>query len=390
MVDVVNAAEADPIAAARSIADRVAELAAEGERTMQVSTELIQFFHDASLTRLLVPVELGGVGASLTEAFESIEAVSAADGSTGWTLMAGMTNLAVAAAFFGDDAVAEVFAAPTAFISGQIAPLGTCTAENGGMRVEGRFGFCSGADAANWIFGGFRELRNGEQVRHDTDLPVVMAALVPKEKVEFLGNWDTIGLRATGSYDYQIPEQWLPDAFTFSFFDAKPKRGGRLYDIGANGLTCVAHGAFACGAAKHILAELATVAHSKRRPGRRMLIDDDIFQFEFADATGKLNAARAGLLSTLGEMQRSAEAGAFELKQRALTRVATTHACKVASEIAQTAYRFAGSTGLRNGTTLQRCFRDIAAGEQHIFTDQGSYVDSAKVLLGRAGPNVFV
>lgn len=390
MVDIVSTAEASPVAAAHSIADRVAELAADAERTMRISPELIQFFHDSSLTRLLVPVELGGAGASLTEAFEAIETVCAADGSTGWTLMAGMTNLAVAGAFFGDDAVAEVFAEPTAFISGQIAPLGTCTAEDAGLRVQGRFGFCSGADAANWILGGFRRIENGQQLRHETGLPVVMAGLIPKGKVEFGGNWDTIGLRATGSYDYEIPEHWLPETFTFSFFDARPRRGGRLYDIGANGLTCVAHGAFACGASRHILAELVAVAERRRRPGRRTLIDDDNFQLEYAAAVANLNAARAGLLSALAQMQRSAEAGAFELKQRALARAATTHACTAAGEVARMAYGFAGSTGLRNGTTLQRCFRDILAGEQHIFTDRGSLIDSAKVLLGRAAANVFV
>lgn len=390
MMKVVDEAAPTGITAARSLVGRVAESASEAEEAMRVPPEIIECFHDASLPRLLVPVELGGGGAGLREAFEVLETVCEADGSTGWTLMAGMTNLAVTGAFFGDDAVSEVFADPNAFVAGQIAPLGTCSTENDGYRVTGRFGFCSGADAATWIFGGFRRTENGVGARHDTGLPVVIAGIIPKEKVEFLGNWNTIGLRATGSYDYEIPEQWLPESFTFSFFDAKPLRGGLLYDIGANGLTCVAHGAFACGVARHILDEIVAIAETKRRAGRSLLIDDDVFQLKYAGAVAKLHAAREGLLTAFGEMQRSAESGSFDLKHRALARIATTHACNVAGEVAQLAYGFSGSSGLRNGSVLQRCFRDIAAGEQHIFTDHGSLVDSAKVLLGRASPQIFV
>jgi hypothetical protein len=54
--------------------------------------------------------------------------------------------------------------------------------------------------------------------------------------------------------------------------------------------------------------------------------------------------------------------------------------------VAGVAFRFSGSTGLRNGSAIQRCYRDLSAGEQHVFTDQNSYRDAGRLLLG-VGPD---
>ena len=44
----------------------------------------------------------------------------------------------------------------------------------------------------------------------DGQLPLI-GFFVPMEKAIMKGNWDTMGLRGTGSFDYEIPEQ-LVDA----------------------------------------------------------------------------------------------------------------------------------------------------------------------------------
>src|SRR3569833_4166630 len=45
----------------------------------------------SGLLRLLMPRHLGGEGGAWQSAFDAIEAVARGDGSTGWTLMIGMT-----------------------------------------------------------------------------------------------------------------------------------------------------------------------------------------------------------------------------------------------------------------------------------------------------------
>jgi len=375
---------------ARGLRELIEERAAQAEANRTASPLVVAVFHEAKLARALTPRDLGGAEVDVATAFEIIETVSMADGASGWTLMAGMTTLAIAGAYLGDAAVKEIFAEDRAFTAGQIAPLGTCTAVEDGYHVEGRFGFCSGADSATFIFGGFRQQHDGEQVRLPSGLPRIVAAIVPKERVEFLGNWDTIGLRGTGSYDYRIPPQAVPESFTFSFFESEPLRGGPLYRIGPNGLTCIAHSAFALGVARRVLDEIAALAPLKRRAGRRTLADDDLFQNDYARAEAALYAARCGALDVLRELEDAAHRDAVDQSLRARARLATTYACNIATEVATTAYRYAGSAGLRNGSALQRGVRDLLAAEQHVFTDQLTYTDAAKVLLDRAPDTLYL
>ena len=55
---------------------------------------------------------------------------------------------------------------------------------------------------------------------------------------------------------------------------------------------------------------------------------------------------------------------------------------QVAQDVALFAYQWAGSHGLRNPSLVQRCFRDMFTGGQHIYVDRKSYEDVAKERLG--------
>jgi alkylation response protein AidB-like acyl-CoA dehydrogenase len=355
-----------------------------------LSQASVDALFDAGLFHVLVPECLGGAEADIRTAFEVIEEVSRIDGSTGWTLLAAGTTLGIAGAFFGDDAVASIFADPRALTAGQVAPLGIAVSEGDGYRVEGRFGFGSASHHANWMFGGFREQRDGQPVRLANGMPNVIAAVVPRTTVEFVGTWDVIGLQATGSLDYQIPAQHVTEGFTFPLFTAVPKRGGPLYRLGVNGLTCIAHAGFALGVAARALDEIATLSLTKRRIGRALLVDDPIFQHEYAKAVAELRGARAFVIDAFDAIEQAAEAGEVTLRLRAECRLATTTACNAAASITDMAYRHSGSVGLRRGSVIHRCFRDVAAGEQHVFTDQQTYRDTARVLLDQARPDTFL
>ena len=62
-------------------------------------------------------------------------------------------------------------------------------------------------------------------------------------------------------------------------------------------------------------------------------------------------------------------------------RQATTYATRVAADAARFAYTWAGTSALRNGSTLQRCFRDIHAGTQHIYVDNNTLTAYTQTLL---------
>ena len=388
----VTTAGGGVVRVARSLALLVEREAPRSEAQGAVTAETLAALHDADLFRLQVPAELGGAEADLLTALEVVEEVCRADGSAGWTLMAGMANMAIAGAFFGDEAVEKIFADPRSVIAGQIAPRGVAVAAGpAGYRVEGTFGFASGSTHANWFFAGFREVGDdGSAVRLETGLPSVVVGVFPRDAVELLGNWDVIGLVATASVDYQIPPHVLPTPFTFEFFRAEPQRGGALYRIGANGLTCVAHSGFALGVARRALDEIGAIARSKRRPGRPTLIDDPLFQYQYAQAEAALSGARSFVRSSLRDLEQAAFCDGLTMPLRARARLATSHACTTAAEVVAVAYRHSGSTGLKQGSVVNRCYRDIAAGEQHVFTDHNSVRDAGLVYLDNAPPSMWL
>lgn len=380
-----------PLETARELAPLLEEQAVANEEGVTLAAPVVEALNDRGLFHLLVPAAFGGGEATARTAFCVFEEVSRADGATGWSLMAGAIYLAVAAGYLPDEGALSLFAEPRPVAAGQVAPLGTATiTDNGagpGWTVEGRFGFASGGMHASWFYGGFRELgSDGEPVMLADGLPNIVVGVFPRRAVELLGNWDVIGLVGTGSIDYRIPAQTLDPAFSFPLFEPELRRGHPRLRMGLAGLTCIGHAAFATGVARRALDELVALAASKRRIGRATLIDDPVFQYRYAQAEAQLAAARALALSALDDLEAAAMAGAVTTETRTMARLAATHAAETAVEVAGAAFRFSGSTGLRNGSAIQRCYRDLNAGEQHVFTDFNSYRDAGRLLLG-VGPD---
>jgi alkylation response protein AidB-like acyl-CoA dehydrogenase len=67
---------------------------------------------------------------------------------------------------------------------------------------------------------------------------------------------------------------------------------------------------------------------------------------------------------------------------RADMRVAATYATEASREVVQWAHLAAGTTAIREGTRLERAFRDMYTGTQHVFISEKSYTDAARIYLG--------
>lgn len=373
----------------RALSPLVERCSEANEERGTLSPEVVDALHEAGAFRMLVPAALGGLELAAGEAYEVVEEASRADGATGWSLMAGAIYLAVAAAYLPEEGAAAVMAGPRSVAAGQVAPLGVATRADGGWSVEGRFSFASGGLHSTWFYGGFLEQRDGKTVMLENGLPSVIVGLFPAEAVEPLGNWDVVGLIGTGSIDYRVPPQVVADTFTFPLFGSLPRRGHPRLRMGLAGLTCIGHCAFATGVARRALDEVAELARSKRRLGRPTMVDDPLFQAAFARAEGVLAAARAFSLSAIEALEQAAVTDTVTLERRAMARLASSHTAEAALEVAGVAFRFSGSAGLRNGSALQRCYRDLSAGEQHVFTDSNSFRDAGRLLLG-VGPETLL
>ena len=371
------------LARAEGLRDVIEAEADRSESDATLSPVVVGALHESGLFGLMVPKELGGEEADLPTVIEVYEEVCRADGSTGWTLLANATTSAFAGAYTGAAAIDAMFdgtGVPVA--AGQFSPRGTAVRDGDAYVVSGRYSFGSGSAHAPWIGGGALELRDGEFVPSASGMPVIRAYFVPRERVEFLDNWDVMGLAGTGSYDYEVPEQRVDDAFTFDLVNAEARRGGPVYRLGVLGLTAAGHAAFALGVGRRGMEELTRIVQTKHRLGADPLRDQQLFRHDYAMHDAALRAARAFVFESFAAVQDVLEAGDDpSLVQRQRLRQATTYATRVATDAVRFAYTAAGTDALRP-SVLQRCFRDLHAATQHLVVDNNTLTETTRVLLG--------
>ncbi|MDH3705560.1 MAG: acyl-CoA dehydrogenase family protein [Acidimicrobiia bacterium] len=217
----------DPRQAARSLRSLIEAEAVEEADTM--TEPVVEALDQAGLFGLLVPTELGGLEADPVTIIDVCEELSYADGSVGWAFAQNTTVGAYLA--YVDRDVAAGFADQRAG-AGMFAPLGVARIEPGGFRISGSFGFGSGSGHATFV-GGSALVMDGDEVGPfgDDGSPPVVGFLVPIEGVELHGN----GLRGTGSYDFEVREQFVSDGATWRIFQpGKCDRvtGGAPYGLG--------------------------------------------------------------------------------------------------------------------------------------------------------------
>jgi alkylation response protein AidB-like acyl-CoA dehydrogenase len=380
-----------PLERARALAPSIEAGAARAEALRTLPPDTVRALADAGLFRFGLPRELGGEDADFRTAIEVWEEVTRADGSAGWTLMANGSGAAAAAAFLSDDAVAKIFGGDAAAtVGGQFAPRGVGAREGDGWRVSGSFSFGSGSGHARYVSAGFIPLENGAPRMLANGLPDMRVGFVPREQVEFTDNWTTLGLRGTGSFDYEVRGLLIPDGYHFGLFDREPRRGGPAYQavfrLNMMMMTAAGHAAWALGMGRRALDEARALATTRQRMGDPTPLAGRLtFQRGFIDAEAKLRAARLLVLDAFGAIQETSLRGQPETQeQRALVRAATVLATDAAREACDFVHARLGTVAIRVGSVVERCFRDMHTGSQHAFIGEKVAADAATVLLGTA------
>jgi alkylation response protein AidB-like acyl-CoA dehydrogenase len=212
----------------------------------------------------------------------------------------------------------------------------------------------------------------------------VLAFVVPRDTVELTGNWDVMGLRGTGSFDYTIPEQFVEEGRTFWLFDGEPRSGGGVYRLGVVGFAGIGHAGWALGVAQRALDEIQQILASGRaRIGGGELREDQVIQRTFSQQLLALRSARLLVHDTIGRMVRILDGGDPMTKAMQDELVsAVAYETNVCLEVVRWAYMTSGSAGLRNPSVLQRCYRDMSVGAAHLYVDPRCLDEMGKGLLG--------
>ena len=369
----------------RALGPMIDQAAAAREDATELAAEVVEAIDAAGLFAIMAPKELGGAEAHPDEVIDVISELSYWDGSAGWYGHAVMTGGAVGGAYLGPRAVAEVFRGNHfQRAAGQAAPTGTAERVEGGYRISGRYSFGSGTPHARWIVGGYMLQEGGAMALDAKGQPTMLIGLAPRDTVKFLGNWDVLGLRGTGSYDFEVTEQVLPEDFFFNAAAPVQQRGGALYRMGFMAIPCISHASFALGAARRMLDEWLAYARGKAR-GSGKASDLDTFRRDFATASADCQAADAYVRRTFSLLYDAASADRVTSEMQLHGQLATSHAFTMAKRVADAAFAACTTHAVRGGNAIQRCFRDIHAGSAHVLNSEQALIDAGAVLVGMEG-----
>jgi alkylation response protein AidB-like acyl-CoA dehydrogenase len=374
----------------RSISHLAAILQAEaeeGEKICRLTDKAVQAIREADLFHMLLPKDIGGPEASYLDALEAVEQVSWADGSSGWYVMVTNVICASIGSFLSDRGAKQIYGTnPRAMVAGQGVPRGQARPVDGGYMVKGPWGYGSTIYHADYTHCGCVVMVDGKPKLDDSGAPFALLTHIPISEIELTGNWDTLGLRASGSFDYKTkaPEVFVPEHMTYAFVGSPQQRGGNQYSVGIIGFTTFGHTGWALGVTRRALDEIAKLAPAKAGPFGA-LGDGAFFKQSYAEAESKFRAARAFVYQAWTDLCETLDRGKPATVERiALIRMAMRHLHNVGSEVTTFAYKAGGGVSLRP-SPLQRAYRDLHAGTQHVLLSDQIYQECARVPLGMTG-----
>ncbi|WP_245578146.1 flavin-dependent monooxygenase [Alicyclobacillus herbarius] len=174
----------------------------EADKNAHFSERIAEAIRDAQFHRLLKPKKYGGFSVDLSTYNEIIRTVSRHSVAAGW-LAYFYSMHEVWAAHLPPAGRDEVLGSD-GLLADVVAPVGRAERDGDGYRLYGRWNFCSGVLWADWVgLGCMAELPDGNGPEY-----CVMA--LPRKDFTIIHNWDTVGLRGSGSNGVSVDGAYVP------------------------------------------------------------------------------------------------------------------------------------------------------------------------------------
>ncbi len=176
--------------------------AAWSEENRRLHEESIEALADAGVFRMRIPARYGGYESDTRTLVDVATELGRGDGSTAWTASVYWIPTWMAC-MFPDQVQDEVFSTPDVRVCGTLSPSAMAIPASGGIVVNGKWGFVSGALHSHWqeivaiLVGG-----GGE--------PMPVVALVPMSDLQIIDEWYTSGMKGSGSVSTIAADLFVP------------------------------------------------------------------------------------------------------------------------------------------------------------------------------------
>jgi alkylation response protein AidB-like acyl-CoA dehydrogenase len=356
--------------------------AARAEDARRLPDASVHAMREAGLYAMSIPQALGGLELDPISTFRVLEEVARIDGATGWNLQLSV-GASTLGAWLPDEGAREVFG-PDTIMAGTLSPLQAVPAA-GGYRVTGHIPFISGCHNATWVLAPAQVASSDNAAANDA--PKLRLVFFPRTEAEIVDNWDTLGLRGTGSHDLAVHDIFIPTHRTASFVPRTAPAGtafaGPLYRF-TIWLAVAGLATPALGVAQAAIQDLLDLAAQKTPAYTGVPLRERVMaQSQLAQAQAQLGAARAYLHEALDEAWQAALAGeALTVAHRMKLQLAACHAAQEAADVVRLVHSIAGTSAIRRSHRFERYFRDVHTNTQHAFISPSRWESVGRWMYG--------
>lgn len=363
------------------------------EDNRRLHDEVIDALTDAGVFKLRRPKHFGGYEVDTSTLCDIGTALGQGCGSTSWVASVYWIPTWMACQF-PDEVQDEVFATPDVRVCGTLSPSGMAAPAEGGIVVNGKWGFISGAHHAQW-----QEIIAILVPPEGQPYPVM--ALVPMSDLLVVDDWDTSGLRGTGSVstvakDLFIPqERVLPLPVVLSGETASRRNADTpIYRAPLLPVAAASSVGTMVGMIKG-----ARDAFLSRLPQRKITYtgyesqrEAPITHFQVAEATMKLDEAEFHARRVATEVDKKcAEGTEWKLEERARARADVGQLVRLAKEAVDIFATASGGSSIYSGIPIQRINRDIQAVNLHALMHPNTNAELyGRVLCGLEPNTVYI
>jgi alkylation response protein AidB-like acyl-CoA dehydrogenase len=365
--------EQDVVARAAAIGAEIAESAGRHDVDGTFVEEGMQALRESGALALAVPRELGGAGATIRQVAAFQRELAHHCGSTalassmhqhvvtftGWRYRREMPGAEATLRRVADEGIVLVSTGGADFTN----PKGEAVKVDGGYKVSGRKIFASQSPVGTVMSTMFRydDPDQGPRVLN-------MAVPIADEGVTVLDNWDSLGMRGTGSNDIVIEDVFVPDARVMA------NRPFGVIDPPLQVIVTIAMSIITpvyLGIAEAAFAAAVEAAARKK--------DDPLVQRQIGLMAHRLQVASWAVDRSLDEVgddpTPSAELLGVALAAKREVALAGIEVCDIAMDVA-------GGAAFARGSVIERCYRDIRAAKFHPLTPEVTLLHAGRLALG--------
>jgi 3-hydroxy-9,10-secoandrosta-1,3,5(10)-triene-9,17-dione monooxygenase len=370
------------------------ERAMQCEEECKVHDDTIRDFQEAGFFKILQPKRWGGYEMD-PETFYAVQ-MKVAEGcmSSAWVLgVVAVHNWQLA--LFDAQAQADVWTNdPTTLISSSYMPRAKVTPVEGGYRISGRWGFSSGVDHCEWAFLG------GLVPDPEGGPPDYRTFLVPRADFAIDHNWDTLGLRGTGSHDVVVEDAFVPayrshrskDGFAATSPGLKIN-DAPLFKLPFGQIFVRAVSSSSIGALQGALDAFRDYA-GKRVSSNDFsrTSDDPDAQVIVAETASAIDEMKLTLNRNFGVLMAKARAGEpLDLEERLLFRFQSAQILDRCAQLISRMFYSCGAQGVYRSSPLARTFADIHTGRTHVANNPFKVARNyGGFMLGNANTDTFI